>query len=558
MLAVLAALTVAIWPLATGLAVTVEDGFYYLQIASNIARGAGSTFDGLHPTNGYHPLWMACLAILSSFAPDPDRLLALAGLLQAALAIIAAGFFYRGARFLLRPAPAALAVLAWVALSHRLWLSGLELDLLSLALAMTFYVYMRWFRTGPPASSLPFLFLGLGCAAAFLARLDSALLTAVLALAIAISSHRSASRPPASRWALFLAPPLLAAAAYAAINVKAFGHPAPVSAMVKRSWSETLLHRDATFQEHGWAIHKGRALAVPLVFGWSDWRRRPLALGLAAAAAWSLLWLACRRRSGRRQWFDVQLRPLGPWLAYGVLSFVVYTLVYFRGLSLAPWYYAVQPWLGAMVVAALVDHVASNFRIRTAVFAGAFALVLAAIVHGLFARHGDARALLEHPSRQAARWIQNNLLPEARVASWNPGMMAYFSGRPIVNLDGLVNSRKYFENDRHDLCGYLRRTGVTHIVDIFVPDEATIVPVTPVPEPVPCPQSLELRWSEDRGLPAWSLRAYRLRFDEPSNSASGSLGEDRGAGGGQMDAIVEEDLPQDSVVERGELSFKIE
>ncbi len=38
-----------------------DDAFYYFKIASNIASGHGSTFNGIHQTNGYHPLWMALL-----------------------------------------------------------------------------------------------------------------------------------------------------------------------------------------------------------------------------------------------------------------------------------------------------------------------------------------------------------------------------------------------------------------------------------------------------------------------------------------------------------------
>ncbi|MGE0448752.1 MAG: hypothetical protein AB7Q29_04125 [Vicinamibacterales bacterium] len=35
-----------------------DDAYFYLQIAWNLGTGAGSTFDGLHQTNGYHLLWM--------------------------------------------------------------------------------------------------------------------------------------------------------------------------------------------------------------------------------------------------------------------------------------------------------------------------------------------------------------------------------------------------------------------------------------------------------------------------------------------------------------------
>ena len=39
----------------------VDDGYYYLEIARNIAGGNGFTFDGLNPTNGFHPLWQIML-----------------------------------------------------------------------------------------------------------------------------------------------------------------------------------------------------------------------------------------------------------------------------------------------------------------------------------------------------------------------------------------------------------------------------------------------------------------------------------------------------------------
>lgn len=39
--------------------VNVDDSFYYFNIASNLAAGRFSTFDGgVTRTNGYHPLWM--------------------------------------------------------------------------------------------------------------------------------------------------------------------------------------------------------------------------------------------------------------------------------------------------------------------------------------------------------------------------------------------------------------------------------------------------------------------------------------------------------------------
>jgi len=43
-----------------------DDAFYYFKTAQNIAEGAGITFDGIAPTNGFHPLWMiTCVPIFA-------------------------------------------------------------------------------------------------------------------------------------------------------------------------------------------------------------------------------------------------------------------------------------------------------------------------------------------------------------------------------------------------------------------------------------------------------------------------------------------------------------
>jgi len=33
--------------------------------------GQGATFDGIHPTNGYHPLWMGALLPVAGVVRDP-------------------------------------------------------------------------------------------------------------------------------------------------------------------------------------------------------------------------------------------------------------------------------------------------------------------------------------------------------------------------------------------------------------------------------------------------------------------------------------------------------
>jgi hypothetical protein len=52
---------VVVWLGYTEGGMLADDAFYYFRIAQNVASGSGSTFDGLAPTNGYHPLWLGIL-----------------------------------------------------------------------------------------------------------------------------------------------------------------------------------------------------------------------------------------------------------------------------------------------------------------------------------------------------------------------------------------------------------------------------------------------------------------------------------------------------------------
>jgi len=48
-------------PAAHGVPHFIDDAYYYIIIARNFAFGGIPSFDGLHATNGFHPLWMLLL-----------------------------------------------------------------------------------------------------------------------------------------------------------------------------------------------------------------------------------------------------------------------------------------------------------------------------------------------------------------------------------------------------------------------------------------------------------------------------------------------------------------
>jgi hypothetical protein len=336
---------VALWPLLFGLEATFDDGYYYLEIARRIAGGEGSTFDGIHPTNGYHPLWLLCLVPLAWLSSTPEQMLWGADLLQGLLATTAAGLVYGICRLRLVPGASAVAVLVWVDLTYRLWLSGLEFALHSVCWLATAYFYLRHFAASPPRDARPYLVLGLLCTATFLARLDAVLLALALAAGIGRDRRGLCS---------FALPLVVAGIVYAGVNGLVFGHVMPVSGAVKQEWSTDLLQDDPVFQQQGWAAAKARHLTSP----WLELRiaggDRALGCGLTAALFWCLAALTTRPPPWLRAFRESTAR-MGPVVAFAVLHYFVYALLFHGELTFRPWYYVAPPALAALVVAAALD-----------------------------------------------------------------------------------------------------------------------------------------------------------------------------------------------------------
>lgn len=136
-----------------------DDAYYYFKVAQNISEGHGSTFDGIHPTNGYHPLWMLiCIPIFALARFDlilPLRVLVLvSGVLQLATALL----FYRLVRGAISAAAGMLAAIYWVFNTYILlflYKTGVESIValfFILLLAYLTYRFERSWRVVPPST----------------------------------------------------------------------------------------------------------------------------------------------------------------------------------------------------------------------------------------------------------------------------------------------------------------------------------------------------------------------------------------------------------------------
>ncbi len=145
-----------------------DDAFYYFKVAQNITEGRGVTFDGIDPTNGYHPLWMlVCIPIFSLARFDlilPLRVLVvISGVISATTGVL---LFRLVKRTLTLPA-AMLAGCYWVfdrTIHYNVTMFGLETGLTALMVS-ALLLAMADLKTDQPLTRrqiLTFSFLAVG------------------------------------------------------------------------------------------------------------------------------------------------------------------------------------------------------------------------------------------------------------------------------------------------------------------------------------------------------------------------------------------------------------
>ena len=423
----------------------LDDSFYYLQVARNVARGLGSTFDLSEPTNGYHPLWMLCLVPCQWITGGaPEATLRVALLLSGLLGL---GVLFQVRTLLARErgewaAQVGILILAWPRF-FGLTVSLLESGLLLLLLLVLVRQMLRSDTEAEPAIERPpgarrSIAIGLLLGAACLARLDTVFL--VVAWGVLGLWRRA--------WRSVLLGGLACAVIvtpYLVWNLVTFGHLQPVSGAVKSTFPHPKLH-----------------LAYLLEF------KEFTALGLFGG----LFFLASLRPSASR-W----VRVMG-WLGLGGLLHLAWTLL-FMNWGVDRWHFVHLVPLALLGVPWFLDHAfhrwidprrrlvvrrASPSFLRSGVVL--LGLVAAITVQAWSLSRRDDRHL--DAARQIAEWARDHLPSDAVFGMTDSGVFAWFSGRQVINLDGLINNYRYQEALRAGrLEEYLRARRIGYLFDQY-------------------------------------------------------------------------------------------
>src|SRR5581483_10192329 len=163
-----------------------DDAYYYFKVAQNISEGRGSTFDGIHPTNGYHPLWvLICVPIFALARFDLILPLRVMLVVMSGFALITAILLYRLIKETLSIQVAMLAAIYWVfdfyvqIVFYRQGLeSGIALFFIVLMLYKLSRLEKNWRRAN--LGSRQIAALGIVAALATFSRLDLAFFFAII------------------------------------------------------------------------------------------------------------------------------------------------------------------------------------------------------------------------------------------------------------------------------------------------------------------------------------------------------------------------------------------
>jgi hypothetical protein len=420
-----------------------DDALYYFTIAQNIASGFGISFDGIHPTNGMHPLWLFAITPIFFLGLSKIAAINVVLLLQSLIDVVVVWLIGSTVFKALdqsseanRKYAAGAAALLY-ALSPFTLMRGIN----GLETTLTSFVLMLWLRTYWSAvRDKRFVALGLVTGFLLLARTDSFLI--ILPLCICSLWGRK-------------------------IGIRQALVTAVIALIIVAPW---LLWNYATFG----SILQSSAQAVPImamrkynvIYGPSlkyvylliDTFKNVLKPFWYSTAGIALLTIGYSILAKRKE-FSATYRAVLWLVGGGILLLAIHS--FFRGF-IRDWY--VEELLPLFLVAYGIS-IGVNAD-RTSLSRGVWRLATVILIIQLWMNRQPMYASQQTVIERGVPLVEN-LSEHASIASLNSGYYGYFAKRPgsIINLDGVVNPEAVRSIKHGDLNGLLKRDSVEYILE---------------------------------------------------------------------------------------------
>jgi hypothetical protein len=469
-----------------------DDSFYAFQIARNMASGIGMTFDGIHPTTGFQPLYVFLLVPVFMIAGgNPVLPIHIALSILAVFSGMTAYLLYRIARRYVGFAAALSAASIW-ALSPiviKQTANGLETAVASFMIAAAILYYLSRVRgeEDPPASR--FVVLGLLLGLCIVSRVDGIFLALVMFLDyLFVLKRRNAGFQALLKLALVPAGVLVLYGPWVIFNLVENGSIIQDSGRATRFLSlayasyfgygpESLAFKGpdiSFFWTHFEHAVSSLKVIPPVQLFFRAAERLDTMLGTGAVfriisdiSGFILLILGGIallrwRRKGKRS----KRGELHFLLIYSVILIFSYSFYIFGAFFFLRYFYPVYMILCIYLALLLQDGFdwlrnRSNAIKRAAVIATAVYLLLFTV----FSYSQAFRSHPVYPYYDLAGWIEENTGENEKLGIFQCGTIGYMCDRQVINLDGKVNRDAYFALERGNLVDYLRAEGIDVVID---------------------------------------------------------------------------------------------
>ena len=429
-----------------------DDAFIYFVIARNIAAGLGATFDGLRPTNGFHPLWALLIAPIFGLLLEGDLpvhvVLTFGALCDVTAAALAAWIVSRFAPDALRSQAAGVTLALYLFNPRAVQesINGLETGLALLILAGCVVAWM-WLTVSPESKGRAAAF-GALAGLTVMARSDLGLIVALLGLRLLMKKQWRNLTVASAVAAMVVAPWFVwnQIAIGTILQSSGVAIPSLVAQRIQMSTDVGVL----------W-----NALLFPIIN--YSLRYSIIYPGVATLAV-IVGTLFVRWPSQKVESETLRQRPVPElWLPVigALLIVLVHTFVrwYPRG-----WYFAPLAWgwavaAGPMFAAGLATPIGKRFGVWIAV---AFGLI---VIGQSIKMVGEPEYESQSDMRAGAEWLAQNVSETETVGAFNAGIYSYYSGHRVLSLDGLVDWKAIAARRDKRLLDYFVERGGTLVID---------------------------------------------------------------------------------------------
>lgn len=465
-------LAFALLPLATHLVVLEDDAWMVMVIAKHFAAGNGITADGVNPTTGFQFLYPLTLGALP-YAIAPDALDAgfTANLIICALLSTATMLpLWSLARRFGGELAGLIAVTIFSLNPYliRISVNGMETAMGLLLLLTVFACFYRADLTNVKH----LLGLSVLTTLAILTRVDASLAFATISLAMGLCAIQYKPNPrPAGHFHLgpisvdtrrfglicvYVVATFALLTPYFIFNKVVGGSFSPASGDAL-GYMHSYGPGKTPAEQGDYHLTNGLNALSQITALDLDWVGRPANLALllivfAALAVWLLRWRLFAL-------LPMLLYIPVPPLYYGYLLQQARTR-YFVGIS------AVFILLIALVLVEIWRR--KPKPVVGYALAAVVALIVALNTNEAVRFYHEKTSELDQTQPtlyQAALWIRDNMPEDALIGAKNSGILQYYSGRVVLNIDGKLNPEIVPVMERRELLDYLYDRGVTHLID---------------------------------------------------------------------------------------------